>query len=120
MGDFPFVLEREDVHMHIEAALIEKLGDVGRKLHTGAKPQRPGRDRRQALGTRRAGPDRRAPDRTFSGRSWRPPMRHRDVILPGYTHMQRAQPVLAASLSSWPTSRSSSATDRGWPIAASG
>src|SRR4029077_2535762 len=33
-GQFPFVLEREDVHMHIEAALIEKLGDVGRKLHT--------------------------------------------------------------------------------------
>ena len=35
-GRFPFLLEREDVHMHIEAALIEKLGDVGRKLHTGA------------------------------------------------------------------------------------
>ena len=34
LGDFPFVLEREDVHMHIEAALIENLGDVGRKLHT--------------------------------------------------------------------------------------
>src|SRR3954454_6689157 len=34
-GRFPFLLEREDVHMHIEAALIEKLGDVGRKLHTG-------------------------------------------------------------------------------------
>src|SRR5947209_7003874 len=33
-GTFPFVLEREDVHMHIEAALTERLGDVGRKLHT--------------------------------------------------------------------------------------
>ena len=33
-GRFAFVLEREDVHMHIEAALVEKLGDVGRKLHT--------------------------------------------------------------------------------------
>ncbi len=31
---FPFVLEREDVHMHIEAALVEVLGDVGRKLHS--------------------------------------------------------------------------------------
>lgn len=29
------MLEREDVHMHIESALTEKLGDVGRKLHTG-------------------------------------------------------------------------------------
>ena len=49
MGHFAFVLEREDVHMHIEAALIEKLGDVGRKLHTGAEPQRSGGDRAQAL-----------------------------------------------------------------------
>ena len=32
---FAFVLELEDIHMHIEAALIERLGDVGRKLHTG-------------------------------------------------------------------------------------
>ena len=34
-GQFPFVQEREDMHMHIEAALVDKLGDVGRKLHTG-------------------------------------------------------------------------------------
>ncbi len=33
-GEFVFVQEREDVHMHIEAALVEKLGDAGRKLHT--------------------------------------------------------------------------------------
>ena len=33
-GQFPFVLEREDIHMHVEAALIDRLGDVGRKLHT--------------------------------------------------------------------------------------
>ena len=33
-GRFAFVLEREDIHMHVEAALIDRLGDVGRKLHT--------------------------------------------------------------------------------------
>ena len=33
-GNFPFHTELEDVHMHIESALIERLGDVGRKLHT--------------------------------------------------------------------------------------
>src|SRR3954451_12340812 len=33
-GRFAFMLEREDVHMHVEAALIDRLGDVGRKLHT--------------------------------------------------------------------------------------
>jgi argininosuccinate lyase len=31
---FPFRSELEDVHMHIERALIDRLGDVGRKLHT--------------------------------------------------------------------------------------
>src|SRR3954453_23396314 len=34
-GDFEFTIKLEDVHTHIERALIEKLGDVGRKLHTG-------------------------------------------------------------------------------------
>ena len=34
-GDFEFRMELEDIHMHIEQALIERLGDVGRKLHTG-------------------------------------------------------------------------------------
>src|SRR5712692_7833928 len=34
-GEFTFSIELEDVHTHIERALIERLGDVGRKLHTG-------------------------------------------------------------------------------------
>src|SRR5258707_39734 len=34
-GKFPFRVELEDIHMHIESALIARLGDVGRKLHTG-------------------------------------------------------------------------------------
>ena len=33
-GRFPFRVELEDIHMHIERALIERIGDVGRKLHT--------------------------------------------------------------------------------------
>src|SRR5437868_5979370 len=32
---FPFKTELEDIHMHIEQAIIDRLGDVGRKLHTG-------------------------------------------------------------------------------------
>src|SRR5438045_971302 len=32
---FPFSVALEDIHTHIERALIERLGDVGRKLHTG-------------------------------------------------------------------------------------
>src|SRR6516162_5511680 len=34
-GAFAFSIELEDIHTHIERALIERLGDVGRKLHTG-------------------------------------------------------------------------------------
>jgi argininosuccinate lyase len=94
-GSFPFVLEREDVHMHIEAALIERLGDVGRKLHTA-------RSRNDQVATdvklwARDALDRVdarliALQRAFVAAAGR----HRDVILPGYTHLQRAQPVLAA------------------------
>ena len=93
-GQFAFVLEREDIHMHIEAALIEKVGDAGRKLHTARSRNdqvvtglklwtREAIDRVDAalVGLQRALVD-------AAGR-------HREVILPGYTHMQRAQPVLA-------------------------
>ena len=91
---FEFVLEREDVHMHIEAALIEKLGDVGRKLHTARS-----RNDQVATDTKlwvRDGLD-RIDSRllTFQRALVAAADRHRDVILPGYTHMQRAQPVLA-------------------------
>jgi argininosuccinate lyase len=94
-GDFPFVLEREDVHMHIEAALIEKLGDVGRKLHTG-------RSRNDQVATDIKLWTREALDRIDSclvglQRSLVAAAgRHRELVIPGYTHLQRAQPVLAA------------------------
>ncbi len=94
-GDFAFVLEREDVHMHIEAALVEKLGDVGRKLHTA-------RSRNYQVATGVKLWTREALDRIDAAAIGlqralvASAMRHRTVILPGYTHMQRAQPVLAA------------------------
>jgi argininosuccinate lyase len=94
-GGFAFVIEREDVHMHIEAALIEKLGDVGRKLHTA-------RSRNDQVVTAVKLWTREALDRIDAGlvglqRAFLASAeRHREVILPGYTHLQRAQPVLAA------------------------
>ena len=94
-GRFPFRTELEDIHMHIEQALIDRLGDVGRKLHTGrSRNDQVVTDLR--LWTRDAldRVDRRlvALQRAFVGRC----DRDADVILPGYTHLQRAQPVLAA------------------------
>ena len=92
---FSFRPEWEDIHMHIEKALIERLGDVGRKLHTG-------RSRNDQVATALRLWIRDALDRVdrlltdlqkaFVGRC----DRDRGVILPGYTHLQRAQPVLAA------------------------
>ena len=93
-GRFAFVLEREDVHMHIEAALVEKLGDVGRKLHTA-------RSRNDQVATGVKLWIREAIDRVDGGLIGlqqalvASAQRHRTLILPGYTHTQRAQPVLA-------------------------
>ncbi len=93
-GEMPFRAELEDIHMHIEQALIERLGDVGRKLHTA-------RSRNDQINTDVRLWTRDALDHTdallkrlqlaFLSRC----DRDLDVILPAYTHLQRAQPVLA-------------------------
>ena len=94
-GDFPFSASLEDIHMHIESALIERIGDVGRKLHTG-------RSRNDQVSTDIKLYVRDAIDaidellldcqRAFVDRC----DQDKGVILPGYTHLQRAQPVQAA------------------------
>lgn len=86
--------ELEDIHMHIEQALIDRLGDVGRKLHTA-------RSRNDQVSTAFRLWVRDAIDlvdehlvelqRAFVERC----ARDQDVIVPAYTHLQRAQPVLA-------------------------
>ncbi len=93
-GKMAFRHELEDIHMHIESALIERLGDVGRKLHTA-------RSRNDQVNTDFRLWIRDALDhldqlllelqRAFVSRC----DRDFDVILPAYTHLQRAQPVLA-------------------------
>ncbi len=94
-GKFPFSHELEDIHMHIESSLIARIGDVGRKLHTG-------RSRNDQVSTDLKLYVRDAIDhldallcavqQAFVGRC----DQDAGVILPGYTHLQRAQPVLAA------------------------
>jgi argininosuccinate lyase len=93
-GRFSFSIEQEDIHMHIESALIARLGDVGRKLHTARSRNDQvstdvklwTRDALDAIDARLADLQRSFVDLAD---------RHRDLILPGYTHLQRAQPVLA-------------------------
>jgi argininosuccinate lyase len=94
-GEFEFKAAHEDIHMHIESALIERIGDVGRKLHTG-------RSRNDQISTDLRLYVRDCIDeldqllencqQAFLGRC----EQDAGVILPGYTHLQRAQPVLAA------------------------
>lgn len=94
-GTFVFEQHLEDVHMNIEHALIERLGDVGRKLHTA-------RSRNDQVATDLRLWVRDAIDeldlqlrelqRAFVDRC----QQDAGVVLPAYTHMRRAQPVLAA------------------------
>jgi argininosuccinate lyase len=94
-GRFQLRQELEDVHMNIERALVERIGDVGCKLHTGRSRNDQvstdlrlwARDEIDAIANLIAGLQ-----RAFLGRA----ERDAGVILPGYTHLQRAQPVLAA------------------------
>jgi argininosuccinate lyase len=93
-GQFPYSTELEDIHLHIERALIDRLGDVGRKLHTArSRNDQVSTDLRLWCRDAIDEVDRRLIDLqiAFVGRC----DRDRDCILPGYTHLQRAQPVLA-------------------------
>ncbi|MCL2743141.1 MAG: argininosuccinate lyase [Planctomycetaceae bacterium] len=93
-GTFKYDIAKEDIHLHIESALTEKIGDAGRKLHTARSRNdqvitdlrlwiRDGIDRVDALLINL--------QKAFVGKC----DKDFDVILPAYTHTQRAQPVLA-------------------------
>lgn len=94
-GRFTFTTALEDIHTHIEQALIARLGDLGRKLHTG-------RSRNDQVITDvklwvRDAIDEISDLLIATQKSiLTAAERNRDLVLPGYTHMQRAQPVLAA------------------------
>ncbi|SFS33050.1 argininosuccinate lyase [Marininema halotolerans] len=91
-GEVEFSIAHEDIHMNIEKLLIEEVGTVGGKLHTGRSRndqvaldmhlfvRRCTVDVIQGLTTLRQTLIAKAED-------------HIDTILPGYTHLQRAQPV---------------------------
>jgi len=92
---FPFKPEDEDIHMAIERRLTELVGPVGGKLHTGrSRNDQVATDLRlyvrhslSVLGQEVQDLQRGLVDQA---------RRHLDVIMPGYTHLQRAQPVLLA------------------------
>lgn len=87
--------DAEDVHSFVEARLIELVGDVGRKLHTG-------RSRNDQVATdfrmwvREALDDLDGSIREVQAALVVFAEANREVVVPGYTHLQRAQPVLLA------------------------
>lgn len=100
-GDFKWSVSLEDVHMNIEASLTERVGDTGKKLHTG-------RSRNDQVAT-----DIRLYLREEIDLIGKQLLRlqthlvelaeqHTDTIMPGFTHLQTAQPVtLGHHLLSW-------------------
>jgi argininosuccinate lyase len=94
-GEFAFSVALEDIHTHIERALIERLGDVGRKLHTArSRNDQVVTDVRLWVRDAIDGLDGRL--RELQAALLESAERDRNLVLPAYTHLQRAQPVLAA------------------------
>lgn len=97
IGKFDWRTDREDVHMNIEAALIDKIGEPAKKLHTA-------RSRNDQVLTDFRLWCRDAIDKILSSIKHLQvalvslALKNEGLIVPGYTHLQRAQPVLLQHL----------------------
>ncbi len=92
-GQFEFSVALEDIHMNIEARLIERIGAVGGKLHTGRS-----RNDQVAVDIRLYLRDEIDTIlgylKKLENSLLQQAEQNLDVIMPGYTHLQTAQPVL--------------------------
>ncbi len=94
-GRIVFTIEQEDIHMNIESILTERLGAVGKKLHTARS-----RNDQVAVDIRLYLKEEIGTiigllaevNETLTGIA----KEHQDTVMPGYTHLQRAQPVTLA------------------------
>jgi len=91
-GTFEFTIELEDVHMNIEKRLTDKIGEAGKRLHTArSRNDQVATDTRLYL--RRRTDELVARLRHLQGVLVRLAEQHADTIMPGFTHLQTAQPV---------------------------
>jgi len=94
-GQFDFDPALEDIHMAVETRLIAKVGEVGRKLHTArSRNDQVALDVRLYLAGEVENLIEALTDLRRAGA--RLARHHLDTMLPGYTHLQRAQPILLA------------------------
>lgn len=94
-GNFQFKPELEDIHMNIEARLIDKIGEAGGRLHTArSRNDQVATDLR--LYTRRVILDTVRAIGGLQSAIVSLAAANQPVVVPGYTHLQRAQPVLLA------------------------
>jgi argininosuccinate lyase len=92
-GDFRWERSLEDVHMNIEAALTKRVGAAGAKLHTArSRNDQVALDLRLYVKAEAAEVCTRL--RALQSTLLKLAERYQAVIMPGYTHLQRAQPIL--------------------------
>lgn len=94
-GNVSFDIEAEDIHMNIEKLLIEKIGDVGKKLHTGrSRNDQVALDMRMYIKEEILEID--GMIKVLQHTLLSLCKSHTDTIMPGYTHLQKAQPITFA------------------------
>lgn len=94
-GSVTFSVAAEDIHMNIETLLIERIGDVAKKMHTGrSRNDQVALDIRMYLREETQHIQQLLLDLQSILVSLS--KKHLDTIMPGYTHLQRAQPITFA------------------------
>lgn len=94
-GNVEFSVSMEDIHMNVEAILTERIGDVGKKLHTGrSRNDQVATDMR--LYVKEIADDCKSLIRNLILTLLDLADDHTNTIMPGYTHLQRAQPITFA------------------------
>ena len=92
-GKFDFSVDLEDIHMNIEKRLTDRIGEAGGRLHTARS-----RNDQVALDThlyiRREVAEIEALIIDMQAAILEVAEKYKEVIMPGYTHLQRAQPIL--------------------------
>ena len=94
-GKIEFLIDAEDIHMNIETILISRIGDVGKRLHTGrSRNDQVALDTRMYLRTQIDEISALCDDlkKTLLDIA----DNNLDTIMPGYTHLQKAQPITLA------------------------